>query len=94
MFQIEDDGPGFGHLAPEHGHGLVGVRRFAEGFRMPGCRIVQAGGIDIGILETHLAEGELVLRTIAISPRKPIVLRIRIGMLSRFVRRSSLSTYD
>src|SRR5687767_14421806 len=44
-------------------------RRFSEGFRMPGCRIVQAGGIDIGILETHLAEGELVLRTIAIAPR-------------------------
>lgn len=32
VLQVADNGPGFGHLAPQHGHGLVGVRQFAERF--------------------------------------------------------------
>lgn len=32
VLEVADSGPGFGHLAPEHGHGLVGVRRFVERF--------------------------------------------------------------
>lgn len=31
-FSVADSGPGFGKLPPEHGHGLVGVRRFAARF--------------------------------------------------------------
>ena len=30
--EVADDGPGFGHLTPQHGLGLVGVRHFAERF--------------------------------------------------------------
>jgi signal transduction histidine kinase len=30
VVEVSDSGPGFGRLAPVHGHGLVGVRRFAE----------------------------------------------------------------
>ena len=32
FLEVADDGPGFGHLTPQHGLGLVGVRRFAERF--------------------------------------------------------------
>jgi two-component system sensor histidine kinase MprB len=32
VLEVADSGPGFGGLAPHHGHGLVGVRRFAERF--------------------------------------------------------------
>jgi signal transduction histidine kinase len=32
LLEVADSGPGFGHLAPQHGQGLVGVRRFAERF--------------------------------------------------------------
>jgi signal transduction histidine kinase len=32
VLEVADSGPGFGHLPPQHGHGLVGVRRFAERF--------------------------------------------------------------
>jgi signal transduction histidine kinase len=32
VLEVADSGPGFGHLAPQHGHGLVGVRGFAERF--------------------------------------------------------------
>jgi len=32
VLEVADNGPGFGHLPPQHGHGLVGVRRFAERF--------------------------------------------------------------
>lgn len=30
VLEVSDSGPGFGRLAPVHGHGLVGVRRFVE----------------------------------------------------------------
>ena len=30
VLEVSDSGPGFGRLAPMHGHGLVEVRRFAE----------------------------------------------------------------
>ena len=30
VVEVSDSGPGFGRLAPMHGHGLVEVRRFAE----------------------------------------------------------------
>ena len=30
--EVADSGPGFGQLAPQHGLGLIGVRRFAERF--------------------------------------------------------------
>ena len=30
--EVADSGPGFGHLPPQHGLGLIGVRRFAERF--------------------------------------------------------------
>jgi signal transduction histidine kinase len=32
LVEVADNGPGFGHLAPQHGLGLIGVRRFAERF--------------------------------------------------------------
>jgi signal transduction histidine kinase len=32
VLEIADSGPGFGALSPRQGHGLVGVRRFAERF--------------------------------------------------------------
>jgi len=32
VLEVADNGPGFGHLAPHHGHGLVGVQRFLERF--------------------------------------------------------------
>ncbi len=32
LLEIADSGPGFGHLQPQHGLGLIGVRRFAERF--------------------------------------------------------------
>jgi len=32
VLEVADSGPGFGHLEPQHGHGLVSVRRFAERF--------------------------------------------------------------
>jgi two-component system sensor histidine kinase MprB len=32
VLEVADDGPGFGHLTPHQGHGLVGVRRFLERF--------------------------------------------------------------
>jgi signal transduction histidine kinase len=32
VLEVGDSGPGFGRLAPRHGHGLVGVRRFLERF--------------------------------------------------------------
>jgi signal transduction histidine kinase len=32
VIEVGDSGPGFGRLAPRHGHGLVGVRRFLERF--------------------------------------------------------------
>ena len=32
LLEVADSGPGFGHLTPEHGLGLIGVRRFAERF--------------------------------------------------------------
>jgi len=32
FLEVADDGPGFGHLPPQHGLGLIGVRRFAERF--------------------------------------------------------------
>jgi two-component system sensor histidine kinase MprB len=32
LLEVADNGPGFGHLPPQHGLGLVGVRRFAERF--------------------------------------------------------------
>jgi signal transduction histidine kinase len=32
VLEVADSGPGFGALAPRHGHGLVGVRRFVERF--------------------------------------------------------------
>jgi signal transduction histidine kinase len=32
LLEVADSGPGFGRLAPRHGHGLVGVRRFVERF--------------------------------------------------------------
>jgi signal transduction histidine kinase len=32
VLEVADSGPGFGTLSPRHGHGLVGVRRFAERF--------------------------------------------------------------
>ena len=30
VMRVDDSGPGFGHVAPRSGHGLVSVRRFAE----------------------------------------------------------------
>ena len=30
VLSVDDSGPGFGHVAPRNGHGLVSVRRFAE----------------------------------------------------------------
>jgi len=30
VLDVADDGPGFGRMAPQHGHGLVSVRRFVE----------------------------------------------------------------
>ena len=32
LLEVADSGPGFGHLPPQHGLGLIGVRRFAERF--------------------------------------------------------------
>ena len=32
FLEVADDGPGFGHLPPQHGLGLIGVRRFAQRF--------------------------------------------------------------
>jgi two-component system, OmpR family, sensor histidine kinase MprB len=32
LLEIADSGPGFGYLQPQHGLGLIGVRRFAERF--------------------------------------------------------------
>jgi signal transduction histidine kinase len=32
VLEVADSGPGFGTLPPRQGHGLVGVRRFAERF--------------------------------------------------------------
>ncbi|MGH3413558.1 MAG: sensor histidine kinase [Marmoricola sp.] len=32
LLEVADSGPGFGHLAPHQGHGLVGVRRFVDRF--------------------------------------------------------------
>ncbi len=32
VLEVADDGPGFGHVATQQGHGLVGVRRFLERF--------------------------------------------------------------
>ena len=32
LLEVADSGPGFGHLTPQHGLGLIGVRRFAERF--------------------------------------------------------------
>ena len=32
FLEVADDGPGFGHLPPQRGLGLIGVRRFAERF--------------------------------------------------------------
>ena len=32
LLEVADSGPGFGHLQPQHGLGLIGVRRFAERF--------------------------------------------------------------
>lgn len=32
LLEVADSGPGFGHLPPQHGLGLLGVRRFAERF--------------------------------------------------------------
>jgi two-component system sensor histidine kinase MprB len=30
LLEVADSGPGFGRIRPQHGHGLVNVRRFAE----------------------------------------------------------------
>jgi signal transduction histidine kinase len=30
VLSVDDSGPGFGHVAPRNGHGLVSVRRFVE----------------------------------------------------------------
>lgn len=60
LLQVGDSGPGFGRLATHHGHGLVGVRRFAERF---------GGDFSIG---TSSLGGALVTLRLPLAPRDAV----------------------
>ncbi len=50
VLEVADSGPGFGRVPPQNGHGLVGVRRFAE--RFGGelvCGTSSLGGALVGL---------------------------------------------
>jgi signal transduction histidine kinase len=52
VLEVADSGPGFGRLAPQHGHGLVGVRRFAE--RFGGELVCGTSSLGGGLVELTL----------------------------------------
>lgn len=50
LLEVADSGPGFGRIKPQHGHGLVNVRRFAERY-----------GGHLNIASSHLGGAAVTL---------------------------------